>query len=103
MALRGSSEFAKLFEAAPSPSWRLVLSAFEGATEGEAKAIPSNSINVRNLWQDFRVMCKAAGVPRYAKPIHSLRKSCIRDWADRHPAHVVKDWAGHSNLNTTDT
>ena len=39
----------------------------------------------------------------HAKPIHSLRKSCILDWADRHPAHVVKEWAGHADLNTTDS
>ena len=153
-------EFAKLFEAAPSPSWRLLLALarlaalrrgealnlpwgkidwsssrlqvisregwdvkdkhsrivpvspelhamlltmFEGAAEGETRVIPVRSINLRNLWRDFGVICKRAGVLRYAKPIHSLRKSCIRDWADRHPAHVVKEWAGHTDLNTTDT
>ena len=81
----------------------ILLAAFENAPEGEARVIPAGSINVRNLWRDFGVICKRAEVARYAKPVHSLRKSCIRDWADRHPAHVVKEWAGHSDLNTTDT
>ncbi len=80
----------------------LLLTAFEGANEGEPRVIPAEGINVRNIWRDFGVLCKRAGVPRYSKPIHSLRKSCIRDWAARHPAHVVKEWAGHSDLNTTD-
>ena len=39
---------------------------------------------------------------RYAKPLHTLRKSCITDWAKHFSAHVVKQWAGHSDLNTTD-
>jgi len=29
-------------------------------------------------------------------------KSCITDWANHFPAHVVKQWAGHSDLDTTD-
>jgi integrase len=43
-----------------------------------------------------------AGVVRYAKPLHTLRKSCITDWAGHPPAHVVREWAGHSDKNTTD-
>ncbi len=43
-----------------------------------------------------------AGPVRYAKPLHTLRKNCITDWATHFPAHVVKQWAGHSSLDTTD-
>jgi integrase len=35
-------------------------------------------------------------------PYHTLRKSCIRDWAGKFSAHVVEEWAGHSDLNATD-
>jgi hypothetical protein len=38
----------------------------------------------------------------YPKPLHTLRKSCITDWASRHPGHVVKQWAGHSDMDTTE-
>jgi hypothetical protein len=40
-------------------------------------------------------------VVRYAKPIYTLRKNCITDWAAVHPAHVVQAWAGHSDYRTT--
>jgi hypothetical protein len=25
------------------------------------------------------------------RPFHSLHKSCARDWAERYPAHMVKE------------
>ena len=81
----------------------MLLTTFERTVEGETKVIPVRNINLGNLWRDFGLICKRAGVLHHAKPIHNLRKSCIRDWADRHPAHVVKEWAGHGDLNTTDT
>ncbi len=37
----------------------------------------------------------------YHKPLHTLRKSCITDWAGQYPMHVVKEWAGHANIATT--
>lgn len=55
----------------------------------------------KNVWRDFQVIAKRAGVKSYAKPIHSLRKSRITDWAGKHPPHVVMAWAGHSDLRTT--
>ena len=38
---------------------------------------------------------------RYAKPYHSMRKSCIRHWSENFPAHVVSEWTGHADLETT--
>lgn len=55
----------------------------------------------QNIWRDFGVIAKQAGIVRYAKPLHSLRKSCITDWAGRFGAHVVKEWAGHEDIDTT--
>lgn len=46
--------------------------------------------------------CAAAGVRPWAKVTHDLRKSCLTDWADRFPIHVVKRWAGHSSIATTE-
>ena len=81
----------------------LLLQAFDQAVEGETKVIPGGSVNVKNIWRDFGVVCGRAGVARYAKPFHSLRKSGINDWAARFPAHVVLEWAGHSDMETTAT
>ncbi len=64
-------------------------------------AIPRELVSRRNVWRDFRVLCKRANVTPYAKPFHALRKSCITDWAARFPAHVVKEWAGHADIRTT--
>jgi len=60
------------------------------------------SVSVKNISRNFDCLCKRADVARYAKPLHTLRKSCITDWAKHFPAHVVKQWAGHSDLDTTD-
>jgi integrase len=54
-----------------------------------------------NLGRDIKVVCKRAGVEAYKDPTHSLRKSCITDWAAVHPPHVVRVWAGHSSVKTT--
>ncbi len=78
----------------------VLLTAFEAASEGELNVIHRGSIDVKNVSRDFGVICQRAGVNRYAKPIHSLRKSCITDWAKKHPAHVVQEWAGHASVET---
>ena len=80
----------------------LLLAAFDEAEEGEERVIPAGSVSVKNISRNFTFLCKRADVTRYAKPLHTLRKSCITDWASNFPAHVVKQWAGHSDLQTTD-
>ena len=37
----------------------------------------------------------------YAKPIHTLRKNALTDWARTLPMHVVASYAGHANITTT--
>jgi integrase len=55
-----------------------------------------------NIGRDFDVLCKRAGVERYRDPLHTLRKSCIDDWAKAgYSASVVKAWAGHADITTT--
>ncbi len=76
----------------------LLKGAYDG---GSIPVIPEGGVSPRNVWRDFLVLCKRAGVTPYPKPFHALRKSCITDWAARFPAHVVKEWAGHGDLRTT--
>ncbi len=78
-----------------------LLAAYGDAPEGSEHVIPSGSIIIKNTWRDFGVLCKRAGIPRYRKPLHSLRKSCITDWAGLFPTHVVMQWAGHADIRTT--
>ncbi len=53
---------------------------------------------MQNLWRDFRVICKRAGIEPYAKWCHTLRKNRESDWmAVGFPFHVVVDWMGHSD------
>ena len=42
-----------------------------------------------NISRDFTALCSPAGVKRYAKPFHTLRKTCLTDRARQFPAHVV--------------
>jgi hypothetical protein len=64
--------------------------------------IPVGGVQLVNVWRDFGPLFKAAGVKRYAKPMHSLRKSCITDWANNGVApRSVQEWAGHSDIRTT--
>lgn len=74
------------------------------AREGDPAArwvVPRGSIPIKNIWRDFGPLCKRAGIDRYPKPMHALRKSCITDWAAVHPSHVVQAWAGYSDYRTT--
>lgn len=80
----------------------LLLAAFLAAAPGQDYVIGPSSVRVNNFSRDFGVLCHRAGVERYPKPLHTLRKSCITDWAAVHPLHVVRVWAGHSDIATTD-
>ena len=49
-----------------------------------------------NLWRDFRVILRCAGIRPWKKWCHTLRKNCETDWAERFPIHVVAEWLGNS-------
>jgi integrase len=76
--------------------YSLLLEAFSAASEREELVIPRNSIRRANLWRDFGVICKRAGLQRWPKWCHVLRKNCETDWAQRFPQYVVSVWSGHS-------
>lgn len=79
----------------------MLLEAFDLAEPGTDKVIPDGAIAVKNISRDFSVLCERAGVKRYAKPLHTLRKTCLTEWAREFPQHVVTTWAGHGKEETT--
>ena len=79
----------------------LLLDAFEAAETGAERVIPDGVINAQNATRDFSVLCKHASVKRYAKPFHTLRKTCLTAWSREFPQHVVQEWAGHASSQTT--
>ena len=74
----------------------ILRDAFENAAEGEPFLI--TGMVAQNLWRDFRVICKRAGLEPYAKWCHTLRKNRESDWIKSgFPFHVVVEWMGHSD------
>ncbi len=74
----------------------ILRDAFEHAPEG--KPLVVHGVTARNVWRDFGVIRKHAGVPKYAKWCHTLRKNRESDWiAAGFPFHVVVEWMGHSD------
>ena len=61
-----------------------------------------NRYLTNNILRNFRTRCRRAGIKPVGKlTVHTLRKSCIQNWADCLPMNVVKEFAGHSSISTT--
>ncbi len=54
---------------------------------------------INNLMRDLEVICRRAGVGSFI--LQDLRRSCITNWANVLPIHVVQKLAGHSDIKTT--
>ena len=67
----------------------LLREAFEAAQEGETKVV--TSVTVQNLWRDFQVIRRRAGLKPYKKWCHTLRKNREEDWNKKFPSHVVAE------------
>ena len=78
----------------------MLLDAFQKAPDGTVRVCPQ--IYIGNVSRDMKATIKRAGVKPWSKPLHTLRKSCITDWAGRYPIHAVKEWAGHADISTTE-
>ena len=80
-----------------SPELRPMLQdALEAAADDEPLVVPG--IVAQNVWRDFGVIRKKAGIPEYSKWCHTLRKNRESDWmAAGFPFHVVVEWMGHSD------
>ena len=55
---------------------------------------------VNNVLRRYKTLCRQSGVGPYT--IHDLRRSCITNWAQKLPMHVVQEFAGHSDIKTTE-
>jgi integrase len=73
----------------------ILIDAYEQAAEGEQRVILAGGLRATNLWRDFRVIQKRAGLSAWARWCHTLRKNCETDWAQRFPQYVVSAWIGH--------
>jgi integrase len=74
----------------------ILRDAFETAEEGQLFVV--TGVTPRNVWRDFQALRKRAGVKRYARWCHTLRKNRESDWmAAGFPFHVVVEWMGHSD------
>ena len=62
-------------------------------TDGTERVCPVSEFS---LHRDSLVIIARAGLPKYAKPFHSLRKNLETEWMDRHPVITVCQWLGHS-------
>jgi len=54
---------------------------------------------VNNIMRDLKAICQSAGMESFT--LHDLRRSCITNWAQVLPIHVVQKLAGHSDIKTT--
>jgi len=73
----------------------LLLDAFSLISKGQQQVIPPDSIVVSNLWRDFGVICRRAGLERWPDWCQVLRRNCETDWAQKYPQYVVSTWIGH--------
>jgi integrase len=61
-----------------------------------------NQDMVNNTLREFRRHLRQARIkPNGTLSIHTLRKSCIQNWANELPINVTKELAGHSSIETT--
>ena len=78
----------------------MLLEAQERAAAGVTMIIPGTIIE-QNIHRDMQVLFKKAAVQPWKSPMHTLRKTCLTKWAQEFPIHVVKEWAGHADIETT--
>ncbi len=75
--------------------YNLLLKAFSDAPNRQQLVIPDYSIVRANLWRDFGVICKRAGLKRWSDWCQVLRRNCETDWAQKYPQYAVSAWIGH--------
>ncbi len=73
----------------------LLLEAFSTVSGRRKLLMPQASISRSNLWRDFGVICRRAGLERWPDWCQILRKNCETDWAQKYPQYVVSYWMGH--------
>lgn len=69
----------------------ILLEAREASDDGRVCPVSHN-----NLDANATAIAERAGVGRYAKPFHTLRKNLESEWLADHPIMDVCKWLGHS-------
>lgn len=75
--------------------YQMLHEAFPTASGRRKLLMPQASISHSDLWRDFRVICRRAGLERWPDWCRILRKNCETDWAQKYPQYVVTYWMGH--------
>ena len=72
----------------------MLLRANQEAAEGSIG--PTDEVLENNLHRNADVIIERAGLPKYTKPFHTLRKCCESAWMAEYPVMDVVGWMGHS-------
>lgn len=73
---------------------RTVLGTRFPTPEAAAEAVTAHRAKLRALPRAIGFLT-LAGLPRFAKPFHSLRKALESEWLAKHPTMTVCKWLGH--------
>ncbi len=80
-----------------APELLPILQEARELTDEDEKLVVTGVMHV-NVWRDFAIIRKRAGIENYEKWCHTLRKNRESDWiAAGFPFHVVVEWMGHSD------
>ena len=71
---------------------------FNRAEDGAEAVVPRVRGSAQNLRTTFLKIITRAGVKPWPRLFQNMRASCATDWVERHPAHIVAAWLGHSPL-----
>lgn len=71
----------------------ILQDAFDQAEPGQERVVTKST---NNLYREFAVIIKMAGVTPWANTFQTLRTSCEIQWAQTYPQFAVSRWVGHS-------
>ncbi len=74
----------------------LLLALFHAAEPGEEHVITRYRLANTNLRTQLRKIIARAGQTVWPRLFHNLRASCATEMVQKHPAHVVGAWLGHT-------
>jgi len=100
---RAESRLDRRRRADPRYAWpypkaaRLALVGHLGRVVGGEAVVPGLGAAVNLRTQLLRIIARA-GVEPWPRLFQNLRASCATDWTERHPAHAVAKWLGHSPM-----
>ncbi len=66
-----------------------------------ASDLPTGCLIPKTVIQDNRLLPWAGVQPNGSLSLHTLRKSCVQNWANHLPPNVTKELAGHTSISTT--